>query len=432
MSWDFATDAEFAAKLAWAREFLDSQILPLEPIEYDVSEADWQQLTQPLKDEVKRQRLWACHLGPELGGQGYGQVKLALLHEILGRSTIAPSMFGSQAPDSGNAELLAIAGTEDQKQRWLFPLLNGELHSSFSMTEPAVAGSDPTLLCTSARFDGDTIVVDGHKWFSSHASIADFLLVVAVTDPDADPHRRCSIVIVPTDTPGVHVVRDIPTMHHPYPINAARRPAGHAEVLYGSARVPAANLLGNRGDGFRLAQQRLGPGRLHHVMRWIGQARRAYDMMCERAVSRHAHGSLLSDKQLVQQFVSLSYNQIEAATLLCMKAAWTMDQQGSSHARAEIASAKVFGAQMLHDVIDRAIQVHGALGYSADLPLEEMLRRSRAARLVDGADEVHHITIARRELRRHHPVSTWPTEHIPTRAAASRDRYAAHLAGPPS
>lgn len=426
MAWDFETEPEFQAKLDWMREFLDREILPLETIEYDVSPAEWKRLTDPLKAEVKRQGLWACHLDPELGGQGYGQVKLALMHEILGRSTnIAPAIFGNNAPDSGNAELIAIGGNAEQKRKWLIPLLNAELRSAYSMTEPEVAGSDPTLIRTTAMLDGDEYVINGHKWFTSNGSVADFLIAMVVTNPDVHAYQGCSMIVVPTDTPGLDIVRDVPNMHHPEPPhdNGKRRPNGHAEIYYNNVRVPKENLIGKPGDGFLLAQKRLGPGRIHHAMRWLGQARRAFDMMCERALSRYSHGSLLAEKQMVQDFIAESLIDIETAKMLCMKAAWHMDKHGASKSRTEIAMIKVYGTKMLFNVIDRAIQVHGALGYTTDVPLEEMYRNARASRLVDGADEVHKVTIARQTLKNYQPVDGWPSEHVPTRRAAALEKF---------
>ena len=427
MGWDFSTDAEFQAKLDWMRDFLDNGILPLETIEYDVTEAQWTRLTDPLKAEVKRQGLWACHLEPELGGQGFGQVKLALMHEILGRSTtIAPGIFGNQAPDSGNAELIAIGGNAEQKQQWLTPLLDGRMKSGYSMTEPDVAGSDPTLIRSNAVLDGDEYVINGHKWFTSQGSKADFLIVMVVTNPDVHAYQGCSMIIVPTNTPGVRIVRDVPNMHHPVQAHGSnRQPGGHAEIVYENVRVPRANLIGNPGDGFVLAQKRLGPGRIHHAMRWLGQARRAFDMMCERALSRHAHGSLLADKQMVQDFIAESYLDIETAKMLCMKAAWHMDQYGASRSRVEIAAIKVYGTRMLYNVIDRSIQVHGALGYTTDMPLEEMYRNARASRFVDGPDEVHKVTIARQLLKGYNAVDGRPSEFVPARRLAALDKFAA-------
>jgi len=427
MAWDFETEPEFQEQLDWTRAFLDEHILPLETIELEVTDDQWKTLTAPLKQQVKDRGLWACHLDPELGGQGFGQVKLGLMHEILGRSSIAPAIFGNNAPDSGNAELLAIGGNEEQKKKWMEPLLAGELSSGFSMTEPDTAGSDPTLLETNAVRDGDTWVINGHKWFTSGGSGADFLIAMVVTNPDVHPYQGSSMIVVPTDTPGLEIVRDVPNMHHPYPGQFARHPLGHSEVIYNDVRVPAENLIGEPGDGFVLAQKRLGPGRIHHAMRWIGQSQRALDMMCERALSRFAHGSLLAEKQMVQDFIAETRIDIASARLLCLHAAWHMDKHGSSASRTEIAMIKVYGTKMLFNAIDLSIQVHGALGYSADMPLEEMYRNARASRLVDGADEVHKVSIARRTLKEYAAVDGFPTEHIPTRRAAALERFADHL-----
>ncbi len=423
MAWDFETEPEFQEQLDWSRAFLDEHILPLETIDLEVTDEQWKALTAPLKQQVKDRGLWACHLDPELGGQGFGQVKLGLMHEILGRSSIAPAIFGNNAPDSGNAELLAIGGNDEQKKRWMEPLLAGELRSGFSMTEPDTAGSDPTLLETKAVRDGDTWVINGHKWFTSGGSGADFLIAMVVTNPDVHPYQGSSMIVVPSDTPGLEIVRDVPNMHHPYPGQFARHPMGHSEVIYRDVRVPAENLIGNPGDGFVLAQKRLGPGRIHHAMRWIGQSQRALDMMCERALSRYAHGSLLAEKQMVQDFIAETRIDIASARLLCLHAAWHMDKHGSSASRTEIAMIKVYGTKMLYNAIDRSIQVHGALGYSADMPLEEMYRNARASRLVDGADEVHKVSIARRTLKEYAAVDGFPTEHIPTRRAAALERF---------
>jgi acyl-CoA dehydrogenase len=418
MAWDFSTEPEFEAKLEWMRTFVREEVFPLEVVDFDL--AGYERLIAPLKEEVKRQGLWAAHLDPELGGQGFGQVKLGLMHEILGQSVYAPSIFGNNAPDSGNAELLALGSTSDeQKDRWLWPLLEGKLRSAFSMTEPG-AGADPTLLQTRAVRDGDEWVIDGHKWFSSNASIADFLIVMAVTNPDVHPYQGTSMIIVPADTPGVDIVRDVGTMHEPEP--RIGMPGNHAEILYRSVRVPYENLIGNEGDGFVLAQKRLGPGRIHHAMRWLGQSKRAFDMLCERALSRYTHGSLLGEKQMVQQWIADSAAEMQAARLLTLHAAWKMDQVGASQSRVEIAMIKYFGAKVLYDVIDRAIQVHGSLGYSTDLPLESMYRHARAARIYDGPDEVHKVTVARQVLKGYKAADV-PTEHVPTRAAAAREKF---------
>ncbi len=422
MAWDFATDEDFQPKLDWMREFLDAEILPLEAIAGDCTPDQWRALTDPLKERVKEQGLWACHLGPDLGGQGWGQVRLALMHEILGRCEFAPMIFGNNAPDSGNAELLAIGASAELRRRWLEPLLAGEMRSAFSMTEPDVAGSDPRLIRTRATLDGDEYVVSGHKWFTTNGSVADFLIVMVVTNPDVHPYQGCSMIVVPADTPGVRIVRDIPNMGEPH-IEGPPRPGGHAEIVFDDVRVPATNIIGEPGEGFVLAQKRLGPGRIHHAMRWLGQAGRAFDMMCERALSRTSHGSLLADKQMIQDMIAETKMEIEATRLLCMQAAWHMDRHGASASRTQIAMIKVYGTRMLYNAIDRAIQVHGALGFSADLPLESMYRQARASRLVDGADEVHKVTISRHVLRNYEAVEGWPTEHVPTRRAAALERF---------
>src|SRR5207248_5339085 len=268
-------------------------------------------------------------------------------------------------------EILALAGTEEQKDRWLHPLLAGDLRSAFSMTEPETAGSDPTLLQTRAVRDGDEWVINGHKWFSSNASIADFLIVMAVTDPDARPYQRASMIIVPADTPGVDIIRDVPTMEHPQ--ESFGKLGNHAEIRYEGVRVPYENLLGREGEGFLIAQHRLGPGRIHHCMRWLGVSRRAFDMLCERATYRRAHGKTLGEHQTIQNWIADSAAQMQAARLMTLHAAWVMDTQGASAARTEISLIKFYGAEVLHDVVDRALQAHGSLGYSSYLPLEAMV-----------------------------------------------------------
>jgi acyl-CoA dehydrogenase len=421
MAWDFETEPEFEEKLEWMRTFVREQIIPLETL--DLDEATFRRITDPMKQEVRDRGLWAAHLPPSMGGGGFGQVKLGLMHEILGQCVYAPSIFGNNAPDSGNAELLAIGGNEEQRERWMRPLLEGKLRSAFSMTEPG-AGADPTLISTTATLDGDEYVINGHKWFSSNASAADFLIVMCVTNPDVHAYQGCSMIVVPVDTPGVHILRDIPTMADPEPHFG--RPGGHAEIVYENVRVPAENLVGRPGDGFKLAQERLGPGRIHHCMRWLGQSKRAFDMLCERSLSRHLHGSLLADKQTVQNWIADSAAEMQAARLMTLYAAWKMDQVGAPAARTEIAMIKYFGAQVLYNVIDRAIQAHGSLGYSADLPLEEMYRHARAARIYDGPDEVHRVTVARQVLKRYQAAEV-PTEHIPTRRRAAQQQFAEAL-----
>lgn len=423
MAWDFSTEPELQHELDWMTGFVREEIWPLETLELDRGQLDG--ALRPLQERVRERGLWAAHLPPQLGGQGFGQVRLGLMHEILGTTPYGPIAFGCQPPDSGNAELLALAGSMEQRDRWLTPLLAGDLRSAFSMTEPDVAGADPTMIQTRAVLDPgtDEWVIDGHKWFSTNASVAGLLIVMCVTDPDARPHQRASMLLVPADTPGVAILRDVPTMERPD--EQFGQPGGHAEIAYESVRVPAANLLGARGDGFGLAQQRLVPGRIHHCMRWLGVARRAFDMLCERATYRVSHGSRLADKQTVQNWVADSAAQLQAARLMTLHAAWRIDTEGSAAARTDVSMVKFHGAQVLHDVIDRALQVHGALGYSTDMPLEAMYRYARGARLYDGPDEVHRRAVARQILRGvQSPPGGVPSEHVPTRRAAARERFA--------
>jgi len=433
MAWDFSTEPEFEAKLAWMRTFVREEIIPLETLagewRSDEGRRAFRAVTEPMRQEVKRQGLWAAHLPPDMGGLGFGQVKLGLMHEILGQCVYAPSIFGNNAPDSGNAELIAVGGSEEQKRRWMQPLLDGDMRSCFSMTEPG-AGADPTLLSTTAALDGDEWVINGHKWFSSNASISDFLIVMCKTgDAETSAYRAYSMIIVPAGTPGVNIVRDVPTMGEPD--HRTGEPGGHAEILYDNVRVPRENLIGQPGDGFALAQKRLGPGRIHHAMRWLGQSRRAFDMLCERALTRYTHGSLLAEKQMIQDWIAESYAEMQAARLLTLQAAWKMDQlheQGrhASEARVEIGVIKFWGAKVLYNVIDRAIQIHGSLGYTTDLPLESMYRAARAARIYDGPDEVHKVTVARQILKGYR-ASEPPTEHVPTRRKAALEKFADEL-----
>jgi acyl-CoA dehydrogenase len=422
MAWDFSTEPEFEKKLDWMRSFVREEVYPLEVL--DADEAGFMRAIRPLQAEVKKQKLWATHLPPELGGQGYGQVKLGLMHEIEGASVWAPTVFGNQAPDSGNSEVLATFGTEAQKKRWLRPLLDGQIRSAFSMTEPNTAGSDPTLLSTTAVLDGDEWVINGHKWFTSNGMIADFLIAMVVTEPQADAYERASMIIVPGDARGLKKVRNIPTMAGEH----ERFGYGHSEILYEDVRVPQDNLIGERGQGFLIAQARLGPGRIHHCMRWLGQARRAFDMLCERSLQREAFGKKLAGHESVQNWIADSAAEMQAARLMTLHAAWVIDTEGAAAARKEISLIKFFGAKVLHDVIDRAIQVHGSLGYSSDMPLEEMYRHARAARMYDGPDEVHRVSVARQILSGYQaPKGIWPREHVPTRRAAAQRKFAALL-----
>ncbi|MBX6391333.1 MAG: acyl-CoA dehydrogenase family protein [Frankia sp.] len=432
MAWDFSTDPEFQKELDWIREIVINEIEPLDLLKDEMSPEAWRRATDPLKEQVKARGLWAAHLDPELGGKGFGQLPLALMHEILGRTPSAPNIFGNQAPDSGNSELLAVGANEAQRERWLWPLLAGKLSSSFALTEPHTAGSDPTGIRTNAVREGDGWVINGLKWFASNASVADFVLVFAVTDQDpATPrHRRASMFVVERDTPGMTVVRDVGTMAHPYEGTGTRHSGGHAEIVFENCWVPDENMIGQPGDAFMLAQRRLNGGRIHHAMRWVGQCRRAFEMMCERAVSRKVGGTPLADRQLIQQMITKSSIEIEAFRLMTLRAAWIWDNQGPKAARQAVSEIKYWGAQVLHDVLDRAIQIHGAMGYSTDLPLESMYRTARNFRISDGADEVHIQQVARMILRNVQPVDGYPSEYVPARRAEARRRFA-HLLDSP-
>ena len=348
-----------------------------------------------LRERAKDEGLWNLFMADERHGVGLTNWEYGILCEQMGRSLVAPMVFNCAAPDTGNAEILAEHGTEEHRQRWLGPLLEGEIRSCFSMTEPEHAGSDPTVMSTKAVRDGDEWVIDGHKWFTSGAVGASVAIVMAVTDPDAAPHKRASMILVPLDAPGFNLVRPISVMGHD-------GGPGHCEIRYESCRVPADNLLGGQGAGFTIAQDRLGPGRIHHCMRAIGVAERALQAMCERAIDREAFGGRLAEKQFVQDFIAKSRIEIDGARLMVLHAAWKMDTEGKRAARQDISMIKVVAANVMMDVLDRAIQVHGALGVSDDTPLAMAWRQGRWLRLADGPDEVHKMVIALRELKRAH------------------------------
>jgi acyl-CoA dehydrogenase len=378
--------------------FMDEHVFPNEKVAAEQVHASGDEHLEPpivkeLKKKAKAQGLWNLFLPDEEYGAGLKNWEYGTLCEVMGRSYIAPRVFNCAAPDTGNMEILAEFGTAPQKKRWLEPMLAGEMRSCFSMTEPETAGSDPTLLRTRAVRDGDHYVINGHKWFTSGAYGASFAIAMVVTDPDAPPHRRASMIIVPTDTPGFNLIRAVSVMGH-------TGGGGHCEIRYEDCRVPATNMLGVEGGGFAIAQARLGPGRIHHCMRCIGAAERAMELMCKRANTRYTHGSLLAEKSVIQNWVAESRMEIEQARLLTLYAAWKMDTVGKKEARQEIAMIKVVAANMMMTVLDRAIQTFGAMGVSDDTPIARMWRDGRSMRLADGPDEVHKMTIARRELRR--------------------------------
>jgi alkylation response protein AidB-like acyl-CoA dehydrogenase len=350
-----------------------------------------------LQAMTKAMGMWAPHLPAAAGGMGIGFMPYVYMNEILGRSPFAPMAFGSQAPDSGNAEILWQFGTKELQEKYMKPLVNGDIYSCFSMTEPEVSGADPTGLQTTARRDGDEWVINGHKWFSSQGEGAAFAIVMCASELDQPPHRRMTQIVVPTDTPGFNLIRAVPVM--------GETDGSHAEIRYTDVRVPITNTLGEPGSGFRIAQKRLGPGRIHHCMRWLGQMQRAFEMMCEYSLRREVYGSTLSEKQTVQNWIADSYVEIQASRALTLSAAKKIDQ--GDEARVEISAIKFFGAKILHDVIDRAIQVHGALGVSGDTPLEGMYRGARAARIYDGPDETHRMVVSRRILQSFKAGNGW-------------------------
>jgi acyl-CoA dehydrogenase len=378
--------------------FMDEHVYAAERVAADQVHASadphhMPKIVTELQQKAKTQGLWNLFLPDPEYGAGLKNWEYGMLCEIMGRSMIAPRVFNCAAPDTGNMEILAEYGTPEQKKRWLQPLLAGEIRSCFSMTEPEVAGSDPTLLRTRAVRDGDDYVINGHKWFTSGAYGAALAIVMTVTEPDAPPHKRATQIIVPMDTPGLKLIRPVPVMGH-------AGGGGHAEIVYEDCRVPASNVLGGQGEGFAIAQARLGPGRIHHCMRCIGQAERAFELMCRRANTRYVHGSYLAEKGMIQNMVAESRMEIDSARLMVLHAAWKMDTVGKKEARQEIAMIKVIVPNMMMAVLDRAIQVHGALGVSDDTPIARMWREGRTMRLADGPDEVHKMTIARRELRK--------------------------------
>jgi alkylation response protein AidB-like acyl-CoA dehydrogenase len=387
---DATVPEEFAELRAEYRAFMDEHVYPHEDALEREDDAA-QHVLAELRAHAKSAGLWAPHLPPEAGGTGRGFLAYAHLNEEIGRVAWAQYVFNCQAPDAGNGEILHLFGSEEQKERWLTPLVDGDARSFFSMTEPDVSGADPTGLRTTAVLDGGEWVVNGHKWFSSGAEDAAFGIVMAVTEPDAEPRRRMSQIIVPTDARGV-AIEPVPVLGH-----RGRGWTTHCEVTYDDVRVPAENLLGERGAGFLIAQKRLGPGRIHHVMRWLGQMQRAFELMCERALEREAFGGPLAEKQTVQNWIADSAAEIQACRLLTLDAAHKIDDERD--ARVEISLIKFYAADVLSRVIDRALQVHGALGLTDRSPLWHMYAAARGAHIYDGPDEVHRMVVSRRILQ---------------------------------
>ncbi|WP_407442702.1 acyl-CoA dehydrogenase family protein [Rhodococcus sp. (in: high G+C Gram-positive bacteria)] len=426
MAWDFETDPEYQEKLDWADAFVRNEVEPLDLVwehqQFVPLDGLRRKAIDPLKEQVRQQGLWATHLGPELGGQGYGQLRLALLNEILGRSSWAPIVFGCQAPDTGNAEIIAHYGTPEQKARYLQPLLDGEIFSSYSMTEPQ-GGADPAQFRTRAVRDGDDWVINGWKYFSSNARTAAFLIVMVVTDPDVPVHKGTSMFLVPTDTPGVEIVRNVGLYGEPM------NDGTHALIHYNDVRVPHEALLGAEGQAFAAAQTRLGGGRIHHAMRTIGLAQKAVDMMCERVLSRETAGSRLADKQTVQGYIADSYAQLAQFRLFVLNTAWKIDKYNDyKKVRKDIATAKIVMPTVLHDIAWRAMQVHGALGVTNEMPFFRMIHGAAVMGLADGPTEVHKTTVAKQVLRDYEPTDDmWPSEWIPKKQEAARAKLADYL-----
>ncbi|MBF0230335.1 MAG: acyl-CoA dehydrogenase family protein [Desulfamplus sp.] len=393
---DFQVSDKIKIIVDMINEFVDKELIPLEP---DFLNKDFKELLPVLREKqamVKKMELWAPNFPVECGGMGLSLVEHGLVSEALGRSPLGHYVFWCQAPDSGNVEILHMYGNKEQKERYLDPLVQGKIRSCFSMTEVDMPGSNPVMLETTAVKDGDEYVINGHKWYTTAADGADFAIVMAVTNPEAPTHLQASMIIVPTNTPGFNLVRNIPVMGH-----KGSDYFSHGEILYQSCRVPLTNILGKEGQGFVMAQDRLGPGRIHHCMRWLGICRRAFDLMCSRANSRviSPDGQTLATRQTIQNWVAESAAEIEAAKLLVLNAAWQIDTVGASKARDAISMIKFVVANTMNRVVDRALQVHGGLGMTDDTILAFFFSHERAARIYDGADEVHKTSLAKRILK---------------------------------
>src|SRR5271165_2434737 len=426
MVWDFETEPEFEEKLQWIRDFKKEYIEPIDLVypgkAFFPLDEETGPLVEPLKQEVRDQELWAAHLGPELGGKGYGQLKLALLNEILGVSAWAPIVFGTQDPDTGNAEIIAHYGTEEQKERYLQPLLNGEVFSCYSMTEPQ-AGSDPQQFTCRAERDGDEWIINGWKFFSSNARTASFLIVMVVTNPDVSIYQGASMFLVPTDTPGVIMERHIG-------LGGERPDEGmHALIHYDNVRVPADALLGGEGQAFAIAQTRLGGGRVHHAMRTVATCQRALDLMCERVLSRETQGSVLAKKQFIQGDIADSYAELMQFRLFVLYTAWEIDQfKDYRRTRKNIAAIKALTPKVVHDGVWRSMHAHGALGVSNEMPFAGMWMSAPIMSVVDGPTEVHKVTVAREVLKDYQPApGLWPTAHLPAQREEARRKLAAHI-----
>lgn len=410
---DFTLNPEFEKKLEWVRDFVKAKVQPLDAL-FPEHGAPWNprdqramKIVRPLQQEVRDQGLWGAHLPPHLGGSGWSAVELLHLNEILGGTDWGPTVFGCQAPDSGNSEILAKFGTDEQKERYLKPLLENEIVSCFSMTE-VEGGSDPTQFTCKAELDGDEWVINGEKWFSSNARYAEFYLVVCVTDPDAPMYNKMSILIVPHDTPGITILSNPGLPGEPFPEGT------HGHVRYSNVRVPRDSLLGPRGGGFMVAQSRLGGGRIHHAMRTVGMCRRAIDMMTVRANSRVTKGETLGRKQLVQVDIGQCWIELEQLRLLVMRTAWMFDNHMEAEALPWIAACKVACAQVSHNIIFKAMHLLGSLGVSNQTPLARMWSSVLALGMADGPTEIHQMFAGRALLKQAgKQEGRFPTDYTP-------------------
>ena len=394
---DFSISDKTQTMLAMIDEFVNQELLPMEEAFLRKPFRELLPEIEKKRDKVRQMGLWAPGHPEEYGGMGLELVELGLVSEVLGRTPLGHFVFNCHAPDAGNIEILHLYGTDEQKKGWLRPLVEGKIRSCFSMTEVEMPGSNPVMMETTAVKDGDDYVINGQKWYTTSADGAAFAVVMAITDPEAPVHHRASMIIVPTDTPGFDLVRNINVMGH-----TGDDWASHAEILYHSCRVPQSNLLGPEGQGFVIAQERLGPGRIHHCMRWIGICNRAFDLMCSRAASRTiAPDRVLADKDIIQTWIAECAADIQAARLMVLNTAWKIEELGWKQAREDISMIKFVTANTMQKVIDDALQVHGGLGMTDDTMLAFFYRHERAARIYDGADEVHKLSLARRILRQY-------------------------------
>jgi acyl-CoA dehydrogenase len=439
MAIDFDVEPEFQVQIDWVKKFVEEEVEPLDYFMRVGEDKDGVALDEDsmkavrayikgLQQQVKEQGLWGFHLGEDLGGPGLGQVKLCLLNEILGRTRMGPTVFGCQAPDTGNMELIAHNGTEAQKKKYLEPLLAGEKRSAFSMTEPH-AGEPGEFKCSAVR-DGDEWVLSGEKWYTSNGAAADFLIVMAITDPDKPLLERASMFLVDRDMPGVEIIRDVHGFGTPIEMkydDSKRRLGGHAYIKYDNVRLPADALLGAEGGGFVGSQTRLSGGRVHHAMRAVGVCQYALDMACERALSRRTKGERLADKQMVQADLAESFIQLKQFRLHVLYTAWLIDKEGkyTREIRQEIAAIKISAAKVNHDIVYRAIHLHGALGMSNETPLGDMWMSAPYMGIMDGSSESHAANLAKMMLRDYAPSDDlFPTYHIPKLVEQAQHKFA--------